>query len=51
MCLCMLPNILFQHFLLKPLCDAPANGKTRCVIWYLLYNLKNVENTHGGVLL
>ena len=22
-----------------------------CTIWYLSYNLKNVENTHGGVLL
>ena len=22
-----------------------------CMIWYLLYNLKNVKNTHGGVLL
>ena len=22
-----------------------------CVIWYHLYNLENVENTHGGVLL
>ena len=22
-----------------------------CGIWYHLYNLKNVENTHGGVLL
>ena len=22
-----------------------------CVIWYHFYNLKNVENTHGGVLL
>ena len=22
-----------------------------CVIWYHLYNLKNVKNTHGGVLL
>ena len=21
-----------------------------CVIWYHLYNLKNVKNTHGGVL-
>ena len=21
-----------------------------CAIWYRLYNLKNVENTHGGVL-
>ena len=23
----------------------------RCAIWYHLDNLKNVENTHGGVLL
>ena len=23
----------------------------RCAIWYDLYNLKNVKNTHGGVLL
>ena len=23
----------------------------RCRIWYHLYNLKNVENTHEGVLL
>ena len=22
-----------------------------CVIWYHLYNLKNIKNTHGGVLL
>ena len=22
-----------------------------CAIWYDLYNLKNVKNTHGGVLL
>ena len=22
-----------------------------CMIWYHLYNLKNVKNTHGGVLL
>ena len=22
----------------------------RCAIWYHLYNLKNVTNTHGGVL-
>ena len=21
----------------------------RCAIWYQLYNLKNVKNTHGGV--
>ena len=23
----------------------------RCTIWYHLYNLKNVKNTYGGVLL
>ena len=23
----------------------------QCAIWYHLYNLKNVKNTHGGVLL
>ena len=23
----------------------------RCVIWYYLYNSKNVKNTHGGVLI
>ena len=22
-----------------------------CAIWYHLYNLKNVKNTHGGVIL
>ena len=22
-----------------------------CVVWYHLHNLKNVKNTHGGVLL
>ena len=24
---------------------------TRCAIWYHFHNLKNVKNTHGGVLL
>ena len=23
----------------------------RCAIWYHFYNLKNVKNTHGGVLI
>ena len=23
----------------------------RCAIWYHLYKLKNVKNTHGGVLI
>ena len=28
-----------------------TTGVIRCAIWYHLYNLKNVKNTHGGVLL
>ena len=27
------------------------DGSGTMVIWYHLYNLKNVENTRGGVLL
>ena len=23
----------------------------RCAIWYHLYNLRNLKNTHGGVLI
>ena len=23
----------------------------RCAIWHYFYNLKNVKNTHGGVLI
>ena len=23
----------------------------RCAVWYYLYNLKNVKNTHGGALI
>ena len=26
-------------------------SQVRCAIWYHLYNLKNVNNTHGGMLL
>ena len=29
----------------------PALVHIRCAIWYYLYNLKNVKNTHGAVLL
>ena len=29
----------------------PALYMMRCAIWYHLYNLKNVQNTHGGVLI
>ena len=28
-----------------------CTDKMRCEIWYHLYNLKNVKNNHGGVLL
>ena len=26
-------------------------NETACIIWYRLYNLKKVKNTHGGVIL
>ena len=29
----------------------PLSNKTLCAIWYHLYNLQNVKNTHGKVLL
>ena len=29
----------------------PSEYWTPCAIWYYLHNLKNVKNTHGGVLL
>ena len=29
----------------------PNQHETLCAIWYHFYNLKNVRNTHGGVLL
>ena len=32
-------------------CHYFCNNVMRCAIWYGLYNLKNVKNTHGGVLL
>ena len=28
-----------------------GNYEMHCVIWYHLYNLKIVKNTHGGVIL
>ena len=30
---------------------APLLYVMRCTIWYHLYNLKNVKNAHGGVLI
>ena len=29
----------------------PQKHVVRCAIWYHMYNLKNVKNTHGGVVL
>ena len=41
----LLPTIFQYHVLI-------ANSDVMfCAIWYHLYNLKNVKNTHGGVLL
>ena len=31
--------------------DSNISHQTLCAIWYHLHNLKNVKNTHGGVLL
>ena len=28
-----------------------SSSVMRCAVWYHLYNLKNMKNTHGGVLL
>ena len=42
-------------YLFLDLCAVPGayefKNKMLCVIWYHLYNLKNVKNTNGGVLL
>ena len=37
--------------LMKSSWSKDALNVVRCVIWYHLYNLENVENTHGGVLI
>ena len=42
-------NIVFwivNHLVMKP-----SKLIVFCAIWYHFYNLKNVKNTHGGVLL
>ena len=53
----MLPN--FQICISVPLTNESTNVLSfctdgyvmLCAIWYHLYNLKSVKNTHGGVLL
>ena len=39
-----------QNNVSLPLANVKSNV-VRCAIWYHLYNLKNVKNTHGGVLI
>ena len=42
--------ILFPYILLNYLSDITCKSPyvVHCAIWYHLYNLKNVKNTHGG---
>ena len=40
--------LLLKH---KALTLDTEKTEMRCAIWYHLYNLKNVKNTHGGVTL
>ena len=42
--------LVFYESHLSCICAIVSNV-TRCAIWYLLYNLKNLKNTHGGMLL
>ena len=48
-------KILYTRFIRKRATETPFNmGGTFVMcwaIWYYLYNLKNVKNTHGGVLI
>ena len=41
----------FKQEILHILTIAVRAYGMRCAIWYHLYNLKNVKNTHGGVLI
>ena len=40
-------KIFFRILVLEALVD--PEYVVRCAIWYHLYNLKNVKNTHEGV--
>ena len=55
------PKLLFNlpQWDFQTRCNAPVHyfvhsrrtiSVVRCAIWYHLYNLKNVKNTHEGVL-
>ena len=45
--------VFFTLFKLYKLCQMAQSitYMMRCTIWHHLYNLKNVKNTHGGVLI
>ena len=53
----MLDFVLILFYLLHffhykaSLASAYSSNVMFCANWYHLYNLKNVKNTHGGVLL
>ena len=40
----------YEKFFFR-IADLTNDNTMLCAIWYHLYNLKNVKNTHGGVLL
>ena len=42
---------LYKIYKIYKSIQMPQKYVVRCVIWYHMYNLKNVKNTHGGVVL
>ena len=42
---------MFHTFLVISIVDFEQVNVVHCAIWYDLHNLKNVKNTHGGVLI
>ena len=53
----VMQKVLYSHGLWRQIACKPQSitsvrlNVVRCAIWQHLYNLKNVKNTHGGVLL
>ena len=43
--------VLFVFFCIPDIIRCLPIFVMRCTIWYYLYNLKNVKNTHGSVLI
>ena len=44
-------TLLYHYFCVYCYIKLPVTIVVRCVIWYHLYNLQNVKNGHGGVLI